>query len=418
MMLGERMRFNPFRPGSLVNAGMFCGRGEELIAIRQSLFQTKNGNPAHFLIEGERGIGKSSLMLYVNLLATNKIALKGKFNFISLQIELSDVEDDKDIVRKIGLALRRELIRSFDIKTIAKGVYEWVTNWNVLGVEYKKDKAGIDAAGAMEDLVDLMARVLKDAGSNSDGALDGILILIDEADAACEAANLGAFLKLFTERLTKRECERVSFGLAGLPTLIPKLKEGHESSPRIFQDLNLQPLKPDECMEVVRRGLAEAAEKNEFQTTIEDDALTALASLSEGYPHFIQQFAFSAFEADTDGKITNSDVMRGAFSENGAMDQLAKRYYNKMYFEQIWSDDYRRVLHAMTEHMDQWVSRADIIRSSGVKETQVNNALAALKARGIILANEQKKGEYRVPTKAFAVWLRNMSSKEGTSTSL
>ncbi|MDR3412671.1 MAG: hypothetical protein P4L87_17295 [Formivibrio sp.] len=405
------MRFNPFRPGSIVSPGMFCGRGAEVIAIEQSLFQTKNGNPAHFLIEGERGIGKSSLMLYVNLLATNQLVGSEYFNFISLQIELNDVDDDTDIVRKIGMALKRELIRSFDIKAIAKGIYDWVINWNVLGVEYKKDKDGIDSLGAMEDLADLMARVIKDAGSNTLGALDGILVLIDEADAACDTANLGRFLKLFTERLSKRECDRVCFGLAGLPSLVPKLKDGHESSPRIFQDLNLQPLRPEERREVVRRGLVEANAKNETETKIDESALTLISALSEGYPHFIQQFSHSAFASDEDYNITEEDVMDGAFSENGAMDQLAKRYYNKMYFEQIWSEDYRRVLHAMTEYLDQWVSRAQIIKSSGIKETQVNNALAALKTRGIILANEQKKGEYRLPTKAFAVWLKIKSDK-------
>jgi hypothetical protein len=128
------------------------------------------------------------------------------------------------------------------------------------------------------------------------------------------------------------------------------------------------------------------------------------------YPHFIQQFSFCAFDADKDHEITEADVNAGAFGENGAMDQLAKRYYNQMYFEKIWSDDYRKVLHAMTEHMDNWVTRALIIKQSGVKESQVNNALAALKNRGIILANEQKKGEYRLPTKAFAVWLRAVST--------
>ncbi len=405
------MKYNPFRPNGMASSGMFCGRGPELTSIRQCLFQTMHGNPAHFLIEGERGIGKSSLMLYVDLLATNNIVSLGKFNFITLKIELADAEDTTDIVRKLGLELKKELVRQFDIKTIARGIYDWVTNWSVLGVEYKKDKAAVDTMGALEDLASLMARVLKEAGNNKEGVPDGILVLIDEADTACESANLGSFVKLFTERLTKLGCERVCFGLAGLPTLIGKLKEGHESSTRIFQDLNLQPLSKDECKEVVRRAIADANKKNTDATTITPEALEFIADLSEGYPHFIQQFGYCAFDADRDNVISYDDVNTGAFGENGAMDQLAKRYYNQMYFEKIWSDDYRKVLHAMTEHTDSWVSRAQIIKQSGVKESQVNNALAALKSRGIILANEQKKGEYRIPTKAFAVWLKAMSTK-------
>ena len=48
---------------------MFTGRLVELHTIEQSLFQAKNGNPQHFLIEGERGIGKSSLLLLAEILA-------------------------------------------------------------------------------------------------------------------------------------------------------------------------------------------------------------------------------------------------------------------------------------------------------------------------------------------------------------
>ncbi len=55
-------RYNPFRPGSIVTPGMFSGRYNELVAMERALFQTKNGNPLNFLIHGERGIGKSSVL--------------------------------------------------------------------------------------------------------------------------------------------------------------------------------------------------------------------------------------------------------------------------------------------------------------------------------------------------------------------
>jgi len=60
------LKYNPFQPNTMVAPGMFVGRLEEIDAIEQSLFQAKNGNPQHFLIEGERGIGKSSLLLLIS----------------------------------------------------------------------------------------------------------------------------------------------------------------------------------------------------------------------------------------------------------------------------------------------------------------------------------------------------------------
>lgn len=49
---------------------MFAGRYHEMLALEKALFQTKNGNPTHFLIDGERGIGKSSLLFNVEGVAT------------------------------------------------------------------------------------------------------------------------------------------------------------------------------------------------------------------------------------------------------------------------------------------------------------------------------------------------------------
>jgi DNA-binding IclR family transcriptional regulator len=86
-----------------------------------------------------------------------------------------------------------------------------------------------------------------------------------------------------------------------------------------------------------------------------------------------------------------------------------------MYFENVVSPDYRRVLNSMAEHLDGWVTRAEIIRTSGVKETQVTNALRMLRERRIILANEQKQGEYRLPTKSFAVWIKALQAKQELS---
>jgi len=139
--------------------------------------------------------------------------------------------------------------------------------------------------------------------------------------------------------------------------------------------------------------------------------MDTIVGLSEGYPHFIQQFAYSAFEEDQDNNISLDDVNRGAFKENGALDQLGKRYFSELYFDRIGSEDYRRVLNSMADKLDGWISRAEIIKMSGVKETQVTNALKALRERQIILPNENKQGEYRLPTKSFAVWIKALNSE-------
>ena len=82
--------------------------------------------------------------------------------------------------------------------------------------------------------------------------------------------------------------------MTGQPGLITKLRASHESSTRIFSTLTLKPLSDEENKEVVLSGLEEANKVNKEQTFIDADALELLSQLSEGYPHFLQEFAFKA----------------------------------------------------------------------------------------------------------------------------
>ena len=405
-------KYNPFRPNSIVNIGMFAGRWAQMEAFEQSLFQTKHGNPRHFLIQGERGIGKSSLLFAVELNADGQLEVsKGtKFNFISLQLELVANTSYEDIVSKVAAAFTAEVRRRQQIKQFASAAWDFVSNWKILGVEYKKDGTSSEIL-LVDSLCDGIATFLNSAGND----LDGIVILIDEADKPSPDARLGEFVKLFSERMTKLRCDRVCLGLAGLPTLTAKLRESHESAPRIFEAIQLDPLSVRDSERVVRRGLADATAKNGFETVIEQEALEAIIRLSEGYPHFIQQFCYSAFDQDNDNLISVSDVNEGAFKPNGALDQLGRRYFAELYFDKISSEDYRRVLNSMADNLDGWISRAEIIKASGVKNTQVTNALKALKDRGIILLNPEKPGEYRLPTRSFAVWIKALTAKKAAA---
>jgi hypothetical protein len=139
---------------------------------------------------------------------------------------------------------------------------------------------------------------------------------------------------------------------------------------------------------------------------ITDDGERAISSLSEGYPHFIQQFAYSAFEKDSDGEINLSDVMDGAFDDGGAFEQLGVKYFEDLYFEKIWSDEYRGVLRAIAETEGEWVAKDDIRKKVALKETTLNNALAALIKRHILIPKKGRKGIYRLPSRSFGVWIK------------
>ena len=149
----------------------------------------------------------------------------------------------------------------------------------------------------------------------------------------------------------------------------------------------------------ILNGIKKANQINKKQTSINDDALELISLLSEGYPHFLQEFAYKAFEKDNDYNICIEDVKAGAFGENGALKQLGHKYFNELYFS-----DFEYTI--LSNFSDAWVNRGEIKREITIKDTTLNNALQALKTRDIIIPNPSQQGEFRLPTKSFAAWIK------------
>ena len=239
------------------------------------------------------------------------------------------------------------------------------------------------------------------------GVYDGVLLLVDEADNASPELHLGSFFKLLIERVQRSGCDRLCIGLAGLPKVVEVLTTSHASSLRLFEELPLGPLSAGDTARVVGVGLKIANAKNDRETTIADDAQELLAHLAEGLPHFIQQFAASAFARDTDWEISMDDVLDSAFGPGGAYDLIGNRYYRDAFYNQIRQDSYRQVLRIMAdETSSQWVKKSLLRRKFKGKDSTLDNAIHALSERGLIVREPGALGSYRLLHRGFARWIK------------
>lgn len=383
--------------------GLFAGRTDEIDFIEGCLRQAKHGNPKHFLLIGERGIGKSSLVLFEQYSAQGLINTKKDqkpLKFFVVSVSLRKEDTFLSILSRIANGLKKEVARHQDVvgNVILKSL-EVLSRFEAAGVKFNHAPKATEEetfASLQDDFEDAILKMGE--------AFDGIFLIIDEADGPPADAGLGMFCKLLTEEMAKRRTDRVCIGLAGLPSLTAKLAENHESSLRLFHILTLKPLEPEERRMVIEMGLENANKANPVPVTVDSETLNMLSSYSEGYPHFLQEFAFCAFEADSDNVIDRNDFFQSLFSENGAFDQLGTKYFDRAYATPS-SDDYRKVLHAMAEKLDGWSSRAEIIADSGLKGGTVDNALRALKQKNLIVPDDLRAGMYRLPTRSFAAWI-------------
>lgn len=403
-------KINPFKPNDPVPAAMFAGRYDELIALEKGLFQTKNGQNSNFLITGERGIGKSSLLMFLKYVSCGQIESleHGKFDFVTINIVISEKTDLVTLIKLIEKNISREIGKIEKVRNFLAETWSFVQRLKIMDSGIDKavhnDESDIIIDDFAYSISETCKRITKpEKGENTK---DGIVFLIDEADNSCPDLRLGYFFKAVTELLQHHSCNNIMFVVSGLPDVVDKLIASHESSVRIFTQLKIEELNDKDRAYVLDKGLEAGNKLNEEKTTITDSAKTYISTLSEGYPHFIQQFAYSAFDQNSDAEITNEDVIEGAFKKGGAIDAIGDRYYVSAFHDKIKSDEYRQVLSIMAEKMNSWIKKSEIREKFTGDETVLSNALQALTTRKIILKNPSKVGEYRLQQRGFALWIK------------
>lgn len=403
------MRINPFKPNSPVPTGMFAGRYQEIDSLEQGLHQTKHGHSTNFLVTGERGIGKSSLMMCLDYIAKGDVINNcDKFDFVSISIVLSPKITLVTLIKLIERKLNRELSKIESFRSFIKDTWSFAQRLKVMdsGIE----QSDIDADDDI--LIDEFSYSLSETCNRlinpkkGESKKDGIVFFIDEADNVADELRIGYFFKVVTELLQKNGCSNIMFMLAGLPDAAEKLSKSHESSIRLFHHLKIRELIPEDRKYVIERGLESGNEINAEKTTISEDAKNSISTLSEGYPHFIQQIAYSAFEHNDDGEISKQDVTESAFKSGGAIDSIGSRYYESSFHDKIKSDEYRQVLSIMADKMNSWIKKSEIRVQFEGDDTTLTNALQALASRRIILKNPSKMGEYRLQHRGFAIWIK------------
>jgi hypothetical protein len=339
-------------------------------------------------------------------------------SFLVIDADIDPNTTQLGLIEKIKLGLDKALGKTEAGRDFLKQSWEFLKRIEASGFKLNPAEQALSDERLLEEFAYSLAavaeRVCSQGESSTFGArFDGILVLVDEADNASPQLSLGSFFKLLTERLQRRGCNHVAFGIAGLPELRNVLATSHPSSLRLFDELVLGRLLMSEARRVIEMGIKRANRLNpEETTTITEEATHHLAIYSEGYPHFIQQFAFSAFAADRDNVIDLDDVLTGGFGRRGAMELIGDRYYRDSYYIKIQKESYRQVLRIMADKLDDWITKKEIKSSFKGKESTLDNALFALRDRQIILAKEGERGVYRLQHKGFAWWIKLVHSKD------
>jgi hypothetical protein len=399
--------YNPFKPNHPVYSGVFAGRYNEIKKIDNALYQTSFNNPTNLLIIGERGIGKTSLLLLAKYFAQGDVIWESKqHKFLPVQFSISSSFSTIDFVLKFQTVLKRELHRNYKTHKIVDECWGFIKRLEISGFkinpEVKREEQII-----IDDFIYSIINTVKSIQEDKNNPKDGILVLIDEADSANDDLNLGALLKYISETLVSENCNRVLFILAGLPHVIDVLRKSHESSPRLFEELVIGPLSLQDTKNVIKLVEDDVRKVEPYRNLhFTDEAQNTFHGLSEGYPHFLQQIGFSTLELSDSNQITGQHVRESMYADGGALEIIGNRYYADLYYTKINVDSYRQILDIMAQKWNEWVTKEEIKKSFKGSNNTLTNGIRALRERNIILSKRGARGHYRLQWLSFAFWIK------------
>ncbi len=397
-------KFNPFRPGAPVPPGIFAGRFKELEQIQKCIYQTINDRPQNLLIFGERGIGKTSIALCSKWISEGELETfeNEKLNLFTIMISVNTRMNFEEVLTNIILQAQRK-IGETQLLGVFKKIWSHLEEIKFGPVAFKKAIENKEISLASDEFcyfLEGLWDIIKDQYS-------GVVIIIDEFDRLLDFSGIASFLKTLLERLGADSYSRFMFLISGMGDLKEKLYKDHASVLRNFEPVELKTMPDNEAEQVINKALQETTVK------ITKEGLDLIISLAEGYPHFLQEIGYSAFEVDIDNEIGEEDVRDGVLGTEfypGSIKRLGDQYFYRMFQLDIQSDIYREILSIIAIEDAQFVSRQTILSKFSKKKTVLGSYLKNLVERQILIKDKTRFGFYALPSKMFKIYIR-MNSK-------
>lgn len=293
---------NPFAPGAGSQPPELAGR-DEIIADAEIALQRilRGRHDRSQILLGLRGTGKTVLLNRIEQLAESH-------GHLTASVEAPEGKRLADLLYpKIHQVLRR-LSMIEKAKAKAHGAMRALRGFagafkiSMGDISLSVDpEVGTADSGTLEyDLGDLFVKVGEAAGS----ADKAWTLLIDEVQYLSKE-DLSALI-VAIHRVNQKNLPVMFFG-AGLPQIAALSGDAKSYAERLFKFLPVGALNNEAALSAIRQPVIDEGEK------ILDDALQAIVERTEGYPYFLQEWGYQAWNI-ADGSPINVDDVHKASS--------------------------------------------------------------------------------------------------------
>ncbi len=376
--------FNPFTPNAGARPPELAGRADELGNFNTVLQRVELGfTDKGFIVTGLRGVGKTVLLNAFETLALERCCVVIKHEavkqpegfsrkFPSLArralLEISPADRWRDRGRRAAA-----ILRGFKAKFDPEG--RWTVEYDVA------DVPGVgDTGDFVADLPDVMV-ALGEAAQEHDQVL---VFLIDEIQylATDELSAL-----VMAKHMVNQRSLPIVFAGAGLPQVPTLTAEAQTYSERMFSWPEIGPLAVTEARKALMLPAQAAG------CLFAPEALDFIASYTEGYPYFLQEFGKAAWNVASSSPITVQD----AHDARELVETVLDQDFFALRMGGLTGREFQYVK-ALASLGPGEQTPADIARAMGEKSsTKIGNFSRRLTEKGLIYSSRRGRVAFTVP---------------------
>ena len=374
---------NPYFPGAGTRPPELAGRDEILEDVRAAILRNKSGAPArNFLLFGLRGVGKTVLLGELRTIGEEEGAVTSLVE-VSANERLSITMIT--ILRAVLLRLDRGARVSEQVRRGLRVLKSFV---GAIRVKYHDVEFSIDVdseAGVADSgiLTRDLAEVFVAAGEAAKARKSAIIILIDEIQNL-PAKELEALI-MAVHSTSQRSLPFMIIG-AGLPSIVKMAGDAKSYAERLFEYPKINSLNEKDA----RRALIKPAAASEVR--FENGAVEAIIERTKGYPYFLQEWGYQAWNVATGSPITIADIRKAS---GLAIKRLDENFFFSRY--KRLSNPQKDYLRAMAGLGSGPYNTGDIAEAMKKTQQQISATREGLIAGGMIYSPRRGEVAFTVP---------------------
>lgn len=322
---------SPFYPGQPVPVELFVGR-EALIErlLERGVGQVRAGKPMAFFIQGEYGIGKSSLARFTQWLAAKDEQVYGIYAALGGARTLIDIVAiimEATLRSGIFEPQRFEKIKNWLAKYLGKQtLFGFTINFEAL----RSDAPNFSTPFGMLGFLTELRHQLGEAETK------GLFLVLDEINGITADPQFTHFIKglVDTNAIAPKPLPLLLM-LCGVEDRRREMIKKHQPIERYFDVIDVLPLTAEEVKEFYSKAF------ESVHMAITDEANQIMSHWSAGFPKIMHLIGDAAFWLDKDNIIDGQDALEAVIM---AAEEVGKKYVDQQVYKALRSKDYQSIL--------------------------------------------------------------------------